>query len=96
VGLAGGHRPHQHRRRDPRLLRRPGPRRPSTAAILSTLEPPVTVALAAAVFGEVLTGVQLLGGALVLAAVIGLNLPARPSRRPALTSEVAAARQGAG
>jgi drug/metabolite transporter (DMT)-like permease len=70
---------------------------PSTAAILSTLEPPVTVALAAAVFGEALTGVQLLGGALVLAAVVGLNLSARPVRRTtAMTSEVGAAGPSAG
>ena len=56
---------------------------PSTASILSTVEPVVTVALAAAAFGEVLTAVQLLGGALVLATVVVLN-PAvrRPAIRP--------------
>jgi drug/metabolite transporter (DMT)-like permease len=46
---------------------------PSTAAILSTLEPPVTVALAFLAFGEALTVVQLLGGALVLSAVVLLQ-----------------------
>ena len=40
---------------------------PSAAAILSVFEPVVTVALAAAVFGESLALVQLAGGALVLA-----------------------------
>jgi drug/metabolite transporter (DMT)-like permease len=42
---------------------------PSTAAILATVEPLVTVLLAFLVFGETLGGIQLLGGALVLAAV---------------------------
>jgi drug/metabolite transporter (DMT)-like permease len=50
---------------------------PTTAAILSTVEPVVTVALAAAAFGEVLTAVQLAGGALVLATVFVLNAPVR-------------------
>ena len=62
-------------------LRRVGP---SEAAILSTFEPPVTVALAFLVLGEHLTPAQLLGGSLVLAAVILLQLPARrrvPARR---------------
>jgi len=49
----------------------------STAAILSTLEPPVTVALAALAFGEALTALQLAGGALVLGTVVALNLPRR-------------------
>jgi drug/metabolite transporter (DMT)-like permease len=48
---------------------------PSSAAILSTLEPPVTIALAAIAFGEALSAVQLLGGALVLATVVALSLP---------------------
>jgi drug/metabolite transporter (DMT)-like permease len=59
-------------------LRRVGP---SEAAILSTFEPVVTVALAYAVLSERLTGVQLLGGALVLAAVILLQLRPRPAAR---------------
>jgi drug/metabolite transporter (DMT)-like permease len=50
---------------------------PSAASILSTLEPVVTVALAAAVFGESLSGVQLAGGALVLSAVVVMQWPAR-------------------
>jgi drug/metabolite transporter (DMT)-like permease len=53
-------------------LRRVGP---SAASILSTLEPVVTVALAFAVFGEALGPLQLLGGALVLAAVVALRAP---------------------
>jgi drug/metabolite transporter (DMT)-like permease len=55
-------------------LRRVGP---SEAAILSTFEPPVTVALAYLALGERLEPAQLAGGALVLAAVIMLQLPAR-------------------
>jgi drug/metabolite transporter (DMT)-like permease len=46
---------------------------PSTASIVSAIEPAWTVALAAIVFGETLGGVQLLGGALVLGAVIALQ-----------------------
>jgi drug/metabolite transporter (DMT)-like permease len=45
---------------------------PTTASILSTAEPVVTVVLAFLVFGELLGPVQLLGGALVLAAVLTL------------------------
>jgi drug/metabolite transporter (DMT)-like permease len=60
-------------------LRRVGP---SEAAILSTFEPVVTVALAYAVLGERLTPAQLAGGALVLAAVVLLQL--RPRRAPRL------------
>jgi drug/metabolite transporter (DMT)-like permease len=55
-------------------LRRVGP---SAASILSTLEPVVTVALAFVVFGESLGPAQLLGGALVLAAVVAVRAPAR-------------------
>lgn len=51
-------------------LRRVGP---TTAAILATVEPLVTVLLAFAVFGETLGGVQVLGGLLVLFAVVALN-----------------------
>jgi drug/metabolite transporter (DMT)-like permease len=54
---------------------------PSAAAILSTLEPVVTVGLAAAAFGESLAGVQLLGAALVLSAVVVMQAPARRRRR---------------
>ena len=51
-------------------LRRVGP---SNASILSTFEPPVTVLLAFLVFGEQLGAVQLVGGALVLSAVMLLQ-----------------------
>jgi drug/metabolite transporter (DMT)-like permease len=55
---------------------------PSVASILSVLEPVVTVASAAAVFGESLSQTQLLGGALVLAAVLVVQWPRRePGRR---------------
>lgn len=50
---------------------------PSTASIASTVEPPFTVALAWIVFGETLGPLQLAGGALVLSAVVLLQL-----RRP--------------
>jgi drug/metabolite transporter (DMT)-like permease len=46
---------------------------PSTASILSTVEPVVTVTLASLVFAERLAGAQLLGGALVLTAVLVLR-----------------------
>ena len=42
---------------------------PSMAALLSGIEPVVTVGAAAVVFGEVLTTTQALGGVLVVAAV---------------------------
>jgi len=50
---------------------------PTTASIISTAEPVVTVLLAFLVFGELLGPVQLLGGALVLGAVLMLA-----TRRP--------------
>jgi drug/metabolite transporter (DMT)-like permease len=46
---------------------------PTTASILSTVEPVVTVLLAFLVFGELLGSLQLVGGALVVAAVIVLG-----------------------
>jgi drug/metabolite transporter (DMT)-like permease len=55
---------------------------PSMAAILSTLEPPTTVALAFLAFGESLTAVQLAGGALVLGAVLTLHVRPRPALTP--------------
>jgi drug/metabolite transporter (DMT)-like permease len=58
-------------------LRRVGP---TTASILSTLEPVATVVLAFLAFGETLSGVQLAGGALVIAAVLVMQAP-----RPVLT-----------
>jgi drug/metabolite transporter (DMT)-like permease len=45
---------------------------PTTASILSTVEPVVTVVLAFLVFGELLGALQLLGGGLVIAAVLVL------------------------
>jgi drug/metabolite transporter (DMT)-like permease len=45
---------------------------PAVASIVSTLEPVVTVALAWIVLGETLSPIQLVGGALVLAAAISL------------------------
>ncbi len=47
---------------------------PTTASILATVEPLVTVLLAFLVFGETLGGIQLAGGALVLGAVLALQL----------------------
>jgi drug/metabolite transporter (DMT)-like permease len=55
---------------------------PTTASILSTVEPLVTGLLAFLVFGETLTAVQVAGGALVLGAVVVLNLRLRPRLRP--------------
>ncbi|WP_281388760.1 DMT family transporter [Kribbella qitaiheensis] len=55
---------------------------PSAASILSTLEPVVTVGLAAVVFGESLGAVQLAGGALVLSAAVVIR-PAEARRRAA-------------
>jgi drug/metabolite transporter (DMT)-like permease len=55
-------------------LRRVGP---TSASILSTLEPVVTVALAFAVFGESLGRAQFAGGALVLLAVLVVRAPIR-------------------
>jgi drug/metabolite transporter (DMT)-like permease len=51
-------------------LRRVGP---TTASILATVEPLVTVLLAFLVFGEMLSAVQLAGGALVLGGVLVLH-----------------------
>jgi drug/metabolite transporter (DMT)-like permease len=46
---------------------------PTTASILSTVEPVVTVLLAFLLFGELLGSLQLVGGALVVAAVVVLG-----------------------
>jgi drug/metabolite transporter (DMT)-like permease len=54
---------------------------PSTASILSTFEPVVTVTLAYLVFSERLTLVQLGGATLVLGAALLLAAPARVPRR---------------
>lgn len=57
---------------------------PSAAAILSVFEPVVTVALAAAVFGESLALVQLFGGALVLTAIVVMQWRGRAAPREVL------------
>jgi drug/metabolite transporter (DMT)-like permease len=51
-------------------LRRVGP---TTASVLSTVEPLVTVLLAFLAFGETLSAMQLLGGALVLGGVLAIQ-----------------------
>jgi drug/metabolite transporter (DMT)-like permease len=61
-------------------LRRVGP---TTASILATVEPLVTVLLAFLVFGETLGVVQVAGGALVLAAVVVLQARRPPPRHAA-------------
>jgi len=58
-------------------MRRVGP---TAASLLSTLEPVFTIALAAMVLGEVLMGSQWAGAALILAAVVLLNLPDRTAQ----------------
>ena len=55
---------------------------PSRATILGTIEPPVTIALSALVFGERLGALQLVGAALVVSAVVILQLRRRPKLRP--------------
>jgi drug/metabolite transporter (DMT)-like permease len=61
---------------------------PSTAATLSTLEPALTVALAALVLAEPLGPVQLAGGALILGAVVLLvRTPAADRARVAAAAE---------
>jgi drug/metabolite transporter (DMT)-like permease len=63
---------------------------PTTASILATVEPLVTVLLAFLVFAESLGWLQLAGGALILAAVPALN--ARLPRRRTAATEAALAR----
>jgi uncharacterized membrane protein len=63
------------------------------ASIVSTVEPVYTIAMAMILFGEALTPVQLMGGVLVLAAVILAETgqhPAReaPPRPPVVAPEV--------
>ena len=55
---------------------------PSRATILGTVEPPLTIALSALIFGERLGPLQLLGAALVLSGVVILQLRRRPKLRP--------------
>jgi drug/metabolite transporter (DMT)-like permease len=62
---------------------------PTTASILATVEPLVTVLLAFLVFGETLGPAQLAGGALVLGAVLVLQMPRVRRRRATIaTAEV--------
>ncbi len=60
---------------------------PTNAAMISTLEPVVTVVLAASLLGEVLRPQSLLGGGLILLAVVLLTV--RVLRRPAAVEPVA-------
>lgn len=53
---------------------------PSSTAIVSTIEPPVTVVLAFLVFGETLGALQTLGGALVVGGVLALHVRLRRVR----------------
>jgi drug/metabolite transporter (DMT)-like permease len=69
-------------------LRRVGP---TTASILATVEPLVTVLLAYLVFGETLGLIQLAGGALVLGAVLVLNARRPRPRRAAVPAPAGAA-----
>jgi drug/metabolite transporter (DMT)-like permease len=55
----------------------------STASIVSTFEPVVTVGLAVALYGESLGPLQALGGVLVLAAVVALQLRGARALAPA-------------
>ena len=54
---------------------------PTTASILATVEPVVTVVLAFLAFGETLGPSQLAGGGCVLAAVLVLAVPRSAARR---------------
>ncbi|MFD1365477.1 DMT family transporter [Actinoplanes sichuanensis] len=71
-------------------LRRTGP---STAAILSTVEPVITTTLAAVTLGEFLTPAQLAGGVLVLASVAVVQL--RPRRATRAQAPVPSAERAA-
>lgn len=54
--------------------------RPSTAAILATLEPVVAIVLAAVVLDQRLHPAQLAGAALIIAAAVALSLHAATAR----------------
>jgi drug/metabolite transporter (DMT)-like permease len=58
---------------------------PTNAALLSTLEPVVTVALAALLLGESLTFLKIAGGGLILAAVLILSKGGAPRPLPTST-----------
>ncbi|MGZ4270240.1 MAG: DMT family transporter [Solirubrobacteraceae bacterium] len=68
---------------------------PATASIVSTVEPVVTVGLVMALFGERLAPLQLAGGALVLGAVIALQLRGSVRDHVAATDVPAPAPTGA-
>jgi drug/metabolite transporter (DMT)-like permease len=68
-------------------LRRVGP---TTASILATVEPLVTVLLALVVFGETLGGGQVVGGALVIAGVLVLQAASAARVRPPSRQEAMA------
>jgi len=74
-------------------LRRVGP---SSAAILSTFEPVVTAGLAALALGESLGPVQLVGGLLVLASVVALQVRPRAVRRARVAVPAPVVAVGAG
>jgi drug/metabolite transporter (DMT)-like permease len=50
---------------------------PSLTGLLSTSEPVTTTVASTIIFGTALVGLQILGGALVIAAVVWVNLPMR-------------------
>jgi drug/metabolite transporter (DMT)-like permease len=62
---------------------------PTSASILSTFEPVVTVVLAAVVLAEHLAPIQVAGGALVLTAVLVLLIEPRPRAAPGRAGPVA-------
>jgi drug/metabolite transporter (DMT)-like permease len=74
-------------------LRRVGP---TTASILATVEPVVTVLLTFLVFAEKLGAVQLAGGALVLAAVLVLHAPVPRPRKSGMPTRGVGVRSPAG
>jgi drug/metabolite transporter (DMT)-like permease len=67
---------------------------PSRASIMSALDPLVAVTAGAMVFGERLGPVQMLGGLLVVAAVIVLQLPAAAAMRSRARARASAVTRG--
>jgi drug/metabolite transporter (DMT)-like permease len=59
------------------------------AALVSTVEPVYTITLATLLFGERLTLLQVLGGVLVIGAVLLVQLPALRERRPSAHARAA-------
>ncbi|MEA2142612.1 MAG: hypothetical protein QOI64_1042 [Solirubrobacteraceae bacterium] len=68
----------------------------ATASILSTVEPVVTVGLAVAIYGEALGPPQIVGGVLVLAAVVALQARGTRAYSPAVGSARVPPAQAAG